>query len=70
MGISAVVEIEAVLRIDGTIGNLEVMRWAGFGLDESAIAAVRQLKFKPATMKDQPVSCRALIRYNFNYRVQ
>jgi TonB family protein len=70
MGISAVVEIEAVLRRDGTIGNTEVMRWAGFGLDESAVAAVRHLKFKPATMKNLPVSCRALIRYNFNYKIQ
>jgi TonB family protein len=70
MGISAVVEVEAVLRRDSTVGNVEVVRWAGFGLDESAIEAVKQLKFKPAIMKDQPISCRALIRYNFNYKIE
>ncbi|MEW6736219.1 MAG: energy transducer TonB [Acidobacteriota bacterium] len=70
MGISAVVEVEAVLRRDGKIGQVEIVRWAGFGLDEATATAVRQLKFKPATLQGREISCRALLRYNFNFKVQ
>lgn len=70
MGISAVVELEVVLRKDGKVGNIEVIHWAGFGLDESAIAAVKELKFEPALLDGQAISCRALIRYNFNLKNQ
>jgi TonB family protein len=63
--ISATVEANAVLRANGEIGDIEILRWAGFGLDEAAVRAIRQLKFKAATRNGQPVSVRALIRYNF-----
>jgi TonB family protein len=63
--ISASVEANAVLRSNGEIGEIEILRWAGFGLDEAAEKAIRQLQFKPATRNGQPVSVRALIRYNF-----
>lgn len=70
MGFSAVVELEVVLRSDATIGDIEVVRWAGFGLDETAKEAVRQVKFKPATINKEPVNCRALFQYKFNYRIE
>jgi TonB family protein len=63
--ISATVEALAVLRADGQVGEVEITRWAGFGLDDAAALAIRQLKFKPATRDGRPVSVRALIRYNF-----
>jgi TonB family protein len=68
--VSAIVELEVVLRKDGTIGNIEITHWGGFGLDESAIEAVKGLKFMPATLDNQLVSCRAVLRYNFNYKTQ
>ncbi len=70
MMVSAIVELEVVLRKDGTIGNIEITHWGGFGLDESAIEAVKGLKFMPATLDNQLVSCRAVLRYNFNYKTQ
>ncbi|MBI4853453.1 MAG: energy transducer TonB [Acidobacteria bacterium] len=70
MGVSAIVELEIVLRKDGNIGNIEVIHWAGFGLEESAIMAAKELKFEPALLEDTPISCRALIRYNFNLKNQ
>lgn len=70
MAVSAIVELEIVLRKDGKVGNIEVTRWAGFGLDESAIAAAKELKFKPALLEKNPINCRALIRYNFNVKIQ
>jgi TonB family protein len=63
--IVATVELEVVFREDGRVGEVEVVRWAGFGLDESAVATVRQLRFKPAERAGRPVSLRALVRYNF-----
>jgi TonB family protein len=63
--ITATVEASAVFRADGTVGEITITRWAGFGLDESAARAIRQLKFKPATRDGQPVSVRAAVRYNF-----
>ena len=64
-GISATVEAKVVFRRNAEVGEIEITRWAGFGLDESAARAIRQLKFKPATREGQPVSVRAVIRYNF-----
>lgn len=63
--VTATVEALAVLRADGEVGEVEITRWAGFGLDESAERAIRQLKFKPAIRDGKPVSVRALLRYNF-----
>ncbi len=65
LAITATVELEVVFREDGRVGEAEVTRWAGFGLDESALATVRQLRFKPAEREGRPVSLRALVRYNF-----
>lgn len=63
--ITAAVEVMVVFRSNGEVGPIEITRWAGFGLDESASAAIRQLKFKPAMRDDKPASIRAMIRYNF-----
>jgi TonB family protein len=63
--ITATVEALVVFRASGEVGAVEITRWAGFGLDESAERAMRQLKFKPATRDGKPVNVRALMRYNF-----
>lgn len=63
--ISATVEARAVFKSDGQVGDIEIIRWAGFGLDESAASAIRQLRFKPATRDGRPISVRATVRYNF-----
>ena len=63
--VNATVEVMVVLRSTGEVGEVEIKRWAGFGLEDSALRAIRQLKFNPATRNGQPISVRALIRYNF-----
>jgi TonB family protein len=63
--VNATVEVMVVLHSNGEVGEAEITRWAGFGLEDSALRAVRQLTFKPATRNAQPVSVRAMIRYNF-----
>jgi outer membrane biosynthesis protein TonB len=44
---------------------VEVVRWAGFGLDEAALSTVRQLHFAPARRDGTAVPMRVLLRYNF-----
>jgi TonB family protein len=63
--ITATVEANVVFKADGEVGDVEIVRWAGFGLDEAAARAIRQLQFKPATRNHQAINARALIRYNF-----
>lgn len=63
--ITATVEAYVVFKADGETGAIEILRWAGFGLDDAAIRAIRQLKFKPASRDNQALNVRALIRYNF-----
>ena len=64
-GITATVEVEAVFRANGKVTDVEVVRWAGFGLDDSASKTAARLRFKPAERHGQPISVRALVRYNF-----
>jgi TonB family protein len=64
-GITATVELEAVFGEDGKVGDVEITRWAGFGLDESAAATIRKLNFKPAERDGKRVTIRGLVRYNF-----
>jgi Gram-negative bacterial TonB protein C-terminal len=63
--ITATVEAMVVFRSDKQVGNIEITRWAGFGLEESSERAIRQLKFKPAMRDGRPINARALIQYNF-----
>jgi hypothetical protein len=63
--ITATVEAMVVFGSKGEVGRVEITRWAGFGLDESSERAIRQLRFKPATRDGNPISVRAMIRYNF-----
>jgi TonB family protein len=63
--ITATVEALAVFRADGSVGEIQITRWAGFGLDEAATRAIRQLQFKPASRQGRPISVRATVRYNF-----
>ncbi len=65
--ITATLEARVVFRSNGEIGEIQITRWAGFGLEESAERAIHQLKFKPATRDGRPVSARAVVRYNFRH---
>ena len=49
----------------GNPSHVHVVRGVGMGLDEKAIAAVRQYKFKPATLNGKPVQVDLNIEVNF-----
>lgn len=61
----ATVDVLVDVDAKGEVGSVEVVRWAGFGLDEATVATVRQLHFFPAMRNGAPVPLRVLLRYNF-----
>jgi TonB family protein len=61
----ATVDVEVEIGADGEVSRVEVVRWAGFGLDEATTETVRQLHFRPAMRAGAPVAMRVLLRYNF-----
>lgn len=65
---TATVELIVEFLADGSYGRIVVDRWGGFGLDESAIEAVRSSRFWPARLNDTMVPCRAMLRFNFRFR--
>jgi hypothetical protein len=66
----ATVDVVAQFNADGSYGPISVVRWAGFGLDEAAVEAVRRATFWPAMRDRKPVSARALLRFNFRVRTE
>jgi TonB family protein len=61
----ATVDVVVNVGSDGEVGEVEIVRWAGFGLDEATLATVRQLHFFPAMKNGTPVAMRVMLRYNF-----
>jgi TonB family protein len=63
--VTATVEATVDLDEKGRITRLEITRWAGYGLDESVIKAVRSMNWRPAERGGKPLPIRFLLRYNF-----
>ncbi len=54
-GLAGEVVMEIVVRQDGSVGDVTVLRGLGYGLDQRAIDAIRQWRFAPAHRYGQPV---------------
>ena len=52
---------------NGKPSHVRVVRGAGMGLDEKAVEAVRQYRFKPATLDGQPVTVDMYVDVSFHY---
>lgn len=59
------VEVYLVVDEQGNPSHIQVVRGVGLGLDEKAIEAVRQYKFKPAMKDGKPVKVPMYIDVNF-----
>jgi protein TonB len=60
--------MEVVVRADGLVSSARVTRGLGFGLDERAVAAVRQWRFAPARRLGVPVDVVVEVAMEFNLR--
>ncbi|MBA2333494.1 MAG: TonB family protein [Blastocatellia bacterium] len=63
--VRATVDISVDIDDTGTVERTDVVRWAGFGLDESVVEAVRKMNWRPAYRNGRPLPMRVLLRYNF-----
>ena len=58
--------IQLIVDAQGNPQNVHVVRHLGMGLDEKAIAAVRQYKFRPAMYQGHPVAVQIVISVAFH----
>lgn len=61
----ATVDVLVDLDNGGEVTRAEVVRWAGFGLDQTTLETVHKLHFFPAMRDGLAVPIRVLLRYNF-----
>jgi len=59
------VEVYLIVDANGNPSHVRVVRGVGMGLDEKAVDAVRQYKFKPAMQNGKPVAVDLYIDVNF-----
>ena len=59
--------ISVIVDSKGLPHNLRVVRHLGMGLDEKALAAVAQYRFKPATRNGKPVAVHVDVVINFRF---
>jgi len=64
--ISGVVLLYGIIRKDGRVDSLKVVRSLGYGLDEEALTTVAtKWKFRPAMKEGKPVDCYVTIEVSF-----
>ena len=63
--IQGIVELRAVVELDGSLSDVRVSRAIDPGLDQSAIDAVKQWRYAPAMKGDVPVRTVITIRVSF-----
>jgi len=63
--VEATVEVTVDLASDGKVLRTNVTRWAGYGLDGSAVTAIRAMNWRPAELDGKFLPMRFLVRYNF-----
>ncbi|MGH9163077.1 MAG: energy transducer TonB [Vicinamibacteraceae bacterium] len=60
--------LEVVVLRDGTVGEVRMLRGLGYGLDDQAVRAVKQWRFRPATLREVPVDVLVEVAVEFNMR--
>jgi TonB family protein len=63
-----VVILEAIIRKNGIVDAINIVRKLGLGLDQNAIDAVKKWRFKPATKDGTPVDSSIRFEVSFNLR--
>ena len=62
------VEVEAVVKSDGTVGDVTVTKSLDPQLDEEAVKATKQWRFRPGTKDDTPVDVLVQIELTFTLK--
>ena len=64
--IQGLVIVQAIIDKNGDVTNVKVLKGLSMGLTEAAVAAVKQWKFKPATLRGKPVDVYYNLTINFS----
>jgi len=67
-GIGGTVGLELTVAADGSVTDAKVVKAAGFGFDEAALAAAKRLRFRPATKDGKPIASTVLFDQQFTIR--
>jgi len=63
--VSGTVEVSLVVDKNGVPTQVHVVKGLGWGLDENALKAASQYRFKPATFKGEPVAANLHLNFGF-----
>jgi len=66
--VQGAVTLECVVQPDGTVGEVRVTKALDPGLDQEAIKAVKQWRFKPGTKDGKPVPVLITLEMAFTLR--
>jgi protein TonB len=68
--IEGTVLLDVVVLSDGSVGDVKVTRSLDsvYGLDASAVSAMKQWQFAPGTKDGQPVAVRVAVEMNFTLK--
>jgi TonB family protein len=68
--LQGVAVLTGIVGVDGRLHDIRIARSldAAFGLDQEAIACVRQWRFRPGTRQGKPVAVYVTIEVAFNLR--
>ena len=66
--ISGIVIVEALIDRNGDVRNVQVLKPLPYGLDQAAVDAVKQWKFRPGTLAGEPVD--VLFNLTINFKLQ
>jgi periplasmic protein TonB len=67
-GIRGNVELEVVVKKDGTVGDVKVKKSLDAELDEEAVRAMKKWEFKPGTKERKPVDVLVDVEMTFNLK--
>jgi TonB family protein len=63
--VQGVVIVQAIIDKQGAVTNVKVLKGLPMGLEEAAVDAIKQWKFKPATLNGRPVTVYYNLTVNF-----
>lgn len=62
------VVLYAIIRADGSVDSIQIVRRLDPLVDREAVAALAQWKFRPATRNGKPVAVEAVVHIPFNFK--
>lgn len=64
-GIEGPVVMELLIDDQGQVRQVQLLKGPGFGLNEAALSAIKNFKFRPARIQDQAVAVKIKYTYRF-----